>query len=105
MCYYIHVFYNIYQPFSIYIIYPFHAFQISGKLESTLGQKLTTLSAPAPTELQFSINFFSLICSQPRDKQNCARDFFFSLLKYFLNNLLLNVFLQNTLSKLNALLH
>ena len=43
-------------------------------------------------------NFFSLICSQPRDKQNRARDFL--LFKYFLNNLLLTVFVQNTLSKL-----
>ena len=31
-------------------------------------------------------NFFSLIFSRPRDKQNRARDFLFS--KYFLNNLL-----------------
>ena len=47
-------------------------------------------------------NFFSLIFSQPRDKQNCARDFL--LFKYFLNNLLLTVFMQNTLSKLVELL-
>ena len=47
-------------------------------------------------------NFFSLICSQPRDKQNCASDFLLS--KYFLNNLLLTVFMQNTLSKLVNLL-
>ena len=29
------------QPFSIYVIYPFHTFQISGKLGSKLGQRLT----------------------------------------------------------------
>ena len=46
--------------------------------------------------------FFSLIFSQPRDKQNRARDFL--LFKYFLNNLLLTVFMQNTLSKLVELL-
>ena len=46
--------------------------------------------------------FFSLIFSQPRDKQNRARDFL--LLKYFLNNLLLTVFMQNTPSKLVELL-
>ena len=46
--------------------------------------------------------FFSLIFSQPRDKQNCARDF--PLFKYFLNNLLLTVFMQNGLSKLVKLL-
>ena len=43
-------------------------------------------------------NFFSLMCSEPRDKQNRARDFLLS--KYFLNNLFLAVFMQNTLSKL-----
>ena len=47
-------------------------------------------------------NFFSLIFSQPRDKQNRGRDFL--LFKYFLNNLLLTVFMQNTLSKLVELL-
>ena len=47
-------------------------------------------------------NFFSLICSQPRDKQNRGRDFL--LFKYFLNNLVLTVFIQNTLSKLVELL-
>ena len=45
---------------------------------------------------------FSLILSQPADKQNCARDFF--LFKYFLNNLLLTAFMQNTFSKLVELL-
>ena len=44
--------------------------------------------------------FFSLIFSQPRDKQNRARDF--PLFK--LNNLLLTVFMQNGLSKLVKLL-
>ena len=47
-------------------------------------------------------NFFSLIFSQPRDKQNRARDVL--LFKYFLNNLLLTVFMQDTLSKLVELL-
>ena len=47
-------------------------------------------------------DFFLFICSQPRDKQNRACDFF--LLKYFLNNQLLTVFVQNTLSKLVELL-
>ena len=66
------------QTFKIYVIYLFHTSQISGKLESKLGQKLTTfptLWAPAPTELQFSNNFFSFIYSQPGDKQNRACDF------------------------------
>ena len=47
-------------------------------------------------------NFFSLICSQPRDKQNPASDFL--LFKYFLNNLLSTVFMENALSKLVELL-
>ena len=47
-------------------------------------------------------NFLSLICSQPRDKQNSARDFL--LFKYFWNDLLLTVFMQNMLSKLVELL-
>ena len=47
-------------------------------------------------------NFFSLIFSQPRNKQNRAHDFL--LYKYFLNNLLLTVFMQNKLSKLVELL-
>ena len=47
-------------------------------------------------------NFFSLIFSQARDKQNRARDLL--LFKYFLNNLILTVFMQNTFSKLVELL-
>ena len=39
-------------------------------------------------------NFFSLIFSQASVKQNRARDFL--LFKYFLNNLLLTAFMQNT---------
>ena len=46
-------------------------------------------------------NFFALTCSQPREKQNRARDFL--LFKYFLNNIL-TVFMQNALSKLVELL-
>ena len=42
-----------------------------------------------------SNNFISFVLCQPRDKQNRARDFL--LFKYFLNNLLLTVFMQNTL--------
>ena len=47
-------------------------------------------------------NFFSLICSQARDKQNHAHDFF--PFEYFLNNQLLIVFIETTLSKLVELL-
>ena len=47
-------------------------------------------------------NFFSLIFNQPRDKQNCVCDFL--LFRYFFDNLLLSVFMQNTISKLVELL-
>ena len=104
-------FYNIYlnvlRPtfFNICNL-PFSYFPntVSGKLGSKLGQRLTTfptLWAPATTELQYSI-FFSLVSSQPRDKQNRARDFL--LFKYFLNSLLINILMQNTLSKLVELM-
>ena len=52
------------QPCSIYINYPFHALQVSGKLGSKLGQKLTNfpktfpnLWAPAPTVVVFNLFF------------------------------------------------
>ena len=44
-----------------------------------------------------SNNLIALICSQPRKKQNCARDFL--LFKYFLNDLLSTDFTQRALSK------
>ena len=47
-------------------------------------------------------NSFSLICSEPRDKQNHDRDF--SPFEYFLNNQLLTIFMETTLSKLVELL-
>ena len=54
---------NVLRPtfFNIYIIYHIYFLQISVKLGSKLGQKLTTFPiswAPSPTELQFSIIFF-----------------------------------------------
>ena len=47
-------------------------------------------------------DFFSLLQSQPKDKQNRACDFLLS--KYFLNSLPLTVFMQNMLSKFVELL-
>ena len=47
-------------------------------------------------------NFFSLIYSQTRGKQNRARNFF--PFEYFLNNQLLIVFMKTALSKLVELL-
>ena len=60
-----------------------------------MGQKLTTFSyfmSSCTNRIEVFNDFFSLICSQPRDKQNRARDFF--LFKYFLNNLLLTVLME-----------
>ena len=74
------------------------------KIRVTVGPKTNYFSYILICSNRIAVfnNFFSLICSQPRDKQNCARDFLLS--KYFLNNLLLTVFMQNTLSKLVELL-
>ena len=47
-------------------------------------------------------NFFSLICSEARGKQNRARDFF--PFEYFLNNQLSTIFMETTLSELVELL-
>ena len=93
------------QPFSIYIIYLFYALQISVESGSKLGQNLTTFSyfmSSCTNRIKVFNDFFSLICSQPRDKQNRARDFF--PFKYFLNDQLLTVFIQTALSKLAELL-
>ena len=76
-----------------------------GKIRVKVGPKTDYFSyilSSCTNRIAVFNNFFSLICSQPRDKQNRARDFLLS--KYFLNNLLLTVFMQNTLSKLVELL-
>ena len=84
---------------------PFLQFPNIGKIGVKVGPKTSYFSffmSSCPNTITVFNNFFSLICSQPRDKQNRARDFL--LFKYFLNNLLLTVFMQNTLSKLVELL-
>ena len=71
------------------------------KIRVTVGPKTNYFSyilISCSNRIPVFNNFFSLICSQSRDKENRVRDFFLS--KYFLNNLLLTVFMQNTLSKL-----
>ena len=76
-----------------------------GKIRVKVGPKTNYFSyfmSSCTDRIVVFNNFFSLIFSQPRDKQNRARDFL--LFKYFLNNLLLTVFMQNTLSKLVELL-
>ena len=79
--------------------------KVIGKSRVKVGPKTNYFSyfmSSGTNRIAVFNNFFSLICSQPRDKQNRARDFL--LFKYFLNNLLLTVFMQNTLSKLVELL-
>ena len=76
-----------------------------GKIRVKVGPKTNYFSyfmSSCTDRIVVFNNFFSLIFSQPRDKQNRARDFL--LFKYFLNNLLLTVFVQNTLSQLVELL-
>ena len=69
---------NVLRPnfFNMYNL-PFSRFPDARKVRVKFGPKTTfpTLWAPAPTELQFSIVVFSLICSQPKDKQNRVHNF------------------------------
>ena len=84
---------------------PISHFSNIRKIRVKVGPKTNYFSyfmSSCTERIVVSNNFFSLIFSQSRDKQNCARDFL--LFKYFLNNLLLTVFMQNTLSKLVELL-
>ena len=96
---------NVLRPtfFNIYNL-PFLRSPNIGKIRVKVGPKTDYFSyilSSCTNRIAVFNDFFSLICSQPRDKQNRARDFLFS--KYFLNNLLLTVFMQNTLSKLQEL--
>ena len=90
--------------FNIYNL-PFIRSPNVGKIRVKIGPKTNYFSyilSSCSNRIAVFINFFSLICSQPRDKQSRARDFLLS--KYFLKNLLLTVFMQNKLSKLVKLL-
>ena len=93
---------NVLRPtfFNIYK-FPFLRSPNIGKIAVKVGPKLNyffyILSSCTDRIAVFN-NFFSLTCSHPRDKENHALGFLLS--KYFLNNLLSTVFMQNTLSKL-----
>ena len=103
------------QPFPIYRIYlfpiyiqnlPFLCSPNIGKITVKVGSKTDYFSyilSSCNNRIAIFNDFFSLICSQPIDKQNRACNFLLS--KYFLNNLLLTAFMQNMLSKLIKLLH
>ena len=76
-----------------------------GKIKVKVGSKTNYFSyfmSSCTNRIAVFNNFFSLICSEPRDKQNRARDFF--PFEYLLNNQLLTVFMKTTLSKLVELL-
>ena len=103
---YFHISLNVLRPtfFNICNL-PFSHFPNIRKIRVKVGPKTNCFSyfmSSCTDRIVVFNNFFSLIFSQPRDKQNRARDFL--LFKYFLNNLLLTVFMQNTLSKLIELL-
>ena len=93
---------NVLRPtfFDIYNL-PFLLSPNIGKIRVKVGPKTNYFSyfmSSCTNRIEVFNNFFSLICSQPRDKQNRAHDFLLS--KYFLNSLLLLIVMQNTLSKL-----
>ena len=83
------------QPISAYVISLFYTLQISVKLGSKLGQKLTTFLNLCTGRIAASNNFFFIHKTVPA---------IFFIFKYFLNNLLLGVFMQATLPKLPELL-
>ena len=83
----------------------FSLFTNTGRISVKFGPKtnyFSYLMSSCTNRIAVFYYFFSLTCSQSRDKQNCDR--YFLLFKYFLNNLLLTVFMQKTLSKLVKLL-
>ena len=93
---------NVLRPtfFDIYNL-PFLLSPNIGKIRVKVGPKTNYFSnilSSCTNRIAVFNNVFSLICSQSRDKQNRAHDFLLS--KNFLNNLLLTVVMQNTLSKL-----
>ena len=98
--YFYNIFLNVLRVtfFSIYNL-PFLCSPNISKIRVKVGPKTNYFSyilSSSTNRIAVFNNFFSLICSQPRGKQNCAHDFLLS--KYFLNNLLLTVFMQNMLS-------
>ena len=84
---------------------PFLSSPNIGKIRVKVGPKTNYFSyfmSSCTNRIAVFNIFFSLIRSQPRDKQNLVRDFF--PFEYFLNNQLLTVFMEITLSKLAKLL-
>ena len=84
------------STFSIINDLPFLLYPNISKIRVKVGPKTNYFSyipsscTNRTVVFNFSIFQFSLICSQPRDKQNHAHDCLLS--KYFLNNLLLTAY-------------
>ena len=92
--YFCYISLNVLRPtfFNIYDL-PFLLYPNIGKIRVKVGPKTNYFSyIPSSCTNRIAVVniFFSLICSQPRDKQNPAHDFLLS--KYFLNILLLTVY-------------
>ena len=109
LCYYIHIVFNISNvlrpTFSNIFNLPFSSSPNIGKIRVKVWPKTNYFSyfmSSCTNRIAVFNIFFSLIRSQPRDKQNLVRDFF--PFEYFLNNQLLTVFMEITLSKLAKLL-
>ena len=100
--YFLNISLNVLRPtfFNICNL-PFLSSPNIGKIRVKVGPKTNYFSyfmSSCTNRIAVFNNFFSLICSQ----QNRARDFF--PFEYFLNNQLLTVFMETTLSKLLELL-
>ena len=104
--YFYNIFLNVLRPtfFNIYNLPFLHSPNI-GETRVRVGRKTNYFSyilSSCTNRIAIFNNIFSLVYRQPRDKQNHARNFLLS--KCCLNNLLLTVIMQNTLSELVALL-
>ena len=104
--YFHNIFLNVLRPtfFNIYNL-PFLRSPNIGETRVTVGRKTNYffyILSSCTNRIAVFNNIFSLVYRQPRDKQSHARNFLLS--KYCLNNLLLTVIMQNTLSQLVALL-
>ena len=84
---------------------PFLSSPNIGKIRVKVGPKTNYFSqfmSPCTNTIAVFNNVFPLICSETRDKQNRNHDFF--PFEYFLDNQLLPIFMETTLSKLVELL-
>ena len=104
--YFVNISLNVLRPnfFNICNLTFLHCPNI-GKIRVKVGPKTNYFSyfmSSCTNRIVVFSNFFSLIYSQPRDKQNRARDFF--PFECFLNNQLLIDFMETTLSKLVELM-